>query len=405
MKSALAAHNPLSTRLTRVGTCALLACVLPVCAPSDGGPPLTVQRDSAGITIVESFGPAWGDSAHWRVDPEPLLDLAESGTGDPHNFYQVRDVKRLPDGGIVVVNRGSNEIRTFSADGSFVGAAGGHGEGPGEFTNLQQVEVVGDSLLARDIRSRVTLFGRDLQHIRTMQIVDDVTDIRHVGDGTLIVRAVTHYPEVYGVIRPPEVLLSYDVEGVRLDSIGPTPGSEMYVAEMLSGPPLFGKESVLDTHGGRIFTGSSDEMQIKEISASGETVRILRIPDYALALTPDQVAVERNARLDIPLPPGVTSLPPFFVQAIEDMPSPETRPAYADILVDPTVAVWLRPFLGQSERGGPEHWVVLASDGAWLGSVEIPASFRVTEVGEDEILGVWTSELDVHHPQVLRLNR
>lgn len=405
MKSALAAHHPLSTRLTRVGTCALLACVLPVCAPSDGGPPLTVQRDSAGITIVESFGPAWGDSAHWRVDPEPLLDLAESGTGDPHNFYQVRDVKRLPDGGIVVVNRGSNEIRTFSADGSFVGAAGGHGEGPGEFTNLQQVEVVGDSLLARDIRSRVTLFGRDLQHIRTMQIVDDVTDIRHVGDGTLIVRAVTHYPEVYGVIRPPEVLLSYDVEGVRLDSIGPTPGSEMYVAEMLSGPPLFGKESVLDTHGGRIFTGSSDEMQIKEISASGETVRILRIPDYALALTPDQVAVERNARLDIPLPPGVTSLPPFFVQAIEDMPSPETRPAYADILVDPTVAVWLRPFLGQSERGGPEHWVVLASDGAWLGSVEIPASFRVTEVGEDEILGVWTSELDVQHPQVLRLNR
>ncbi len=405
MTSVLAACNPLSTRLTRVGTCALLACVLPACASSDDGPPLTVQRDSAGITIVESFGPAWGDSAHWRVDPEPLVDLAESGTGDPHNFYQVRDVKRLPDGGIVVVNRGSNEIRTFSADGSFVGAAGGHGEGPGEFTNLQQVEVVGNSLLARDIRSRVTLFGPDLQHIRTMQIVDDVTDIRHVGDGTLIVRAVTHYPEVYGVIRPPEVLLSYDLEGVRLDSIGPTPGSEMYVAEMLSGPPLFGKESVLDVHEGHIFTGSSDRMQIETLGPTGDTVRILRIPDYPLALTPDQVAVERNARLDIPLPPGATSLPPFFVQAIEDMPSPETRPAYADMLVDPTGAVWLRPFPGQSERGGAEQWLVLASDGGWLGSVEIPASFRVTEVGVDEILGVWTSELDVQHPQVLRLDR
>ncbi|MCY3547545.1 MAG: hypothetical protein OXH49_11760 [Gemmatimonadetes bacterium] len=404
MKSVFSARNPLSTRLTRVCTCAL-ACMLPACGPAGDGPPLAVERDSAGITIVESLGPAWGDSARWRVDPEPLLDLAESGTGDPHNFYQVRDVKRLPDGGIVVVNRGSNEIRTFSADGSFVGAAGGHGEGPGEFTNLQQVEVVGDSLLARDIRSRVTLFGPDLQHIRTMQIDDDVTDVRYLGDGRLIVRAVTHYPDVYGVIRPPEVLLAYDLEGVRRDSIGGTPGSEMYVAEMLSGPPLFGKESVLDVHEGRIVTGSSDRMQIETLSPNGDTVRIVRIPDFPLALTADQVAVERNARLDIPLPAGVTSLPPFFVQAIEDMPSPETRPAYADMLVDPTCAVWLRPFLGQSERGGPERWVVLGAGGAWLGSVETPADFRVTEVGVDEILGVWTSELDVQHPQVWRLRR
>jgi len=379
--------------------------LLPACSPGGGGPPPSIQRDSAGITIVESVRPAWGDSARWRVDPAPLLDLAESGTGDPHNFYQVRDVKRLPDGGIVVVNRGSNEIRTFSADGSFAGAAGGHGEGPGEFTNLQQVEVVGDSLLARDIRSRVTLFGPGLQHIRTVQLDDDVTDIRYLGSGTLIVRAVTHYPEVYGVIRPPEVLLAYDLEGVRRDSIGGTPGSEMYVAEMLSGPPLFGKESVLDVHEGRIFTGSSDRMQIETLSPNGDTVRIVRIPDFPLALTPDQVAVERNARLDIPLPAGVTSLPPFFVQAIEDMPAPETRPAYADMRVDPTGAVWLRPFQGQSERGGPEHWVVLGADGVWLGSVEMPADFRVTEVGVDEILGVWTSELDVQHPRVLELDR
>ena len=174
---------------------------------------------------------------------------------------------------------------------------------------------------------------------------------------------------------------------------------------MLSGPPLFGKESVLDVHEGRIVTGSSDRMQIETLSPNGDTVRIVRIPDFPLALTADQVAVERNARLDIPLPAGVTSLPPFFVQAIEDMPSPETRPAYADMLVDPTGAVWLRPFLGQSERGGPERWVVLGAGGAWLGSVETPADFRVTEVGVDEILGVWTSELDVQHPQVLRLNR
>ena len=87
------------------------------------------------------------------------------------------------------------------------------------------------------------------------------------------------------------------------------------------------------------------------------------------------------------------------------MPSPETRPAYADLLVDPAGAVWLRPFRGMSEAGGPEHWLVLGPDGNWLGSVEIPEDFRLMDIGTDEILGVWTDEMDVPHPQVRRLSR
>lgn len=388
----------------------LLAALLPACAPSDDGPAAASLRDSAGIAIVESFRPAWGDSAQtgsnaWRVDPEPLLDLAESGTGDPHNFYQVRDVKRLPDGSLVVANRGSNEIRKFSAEGRFVGSAGGHGEGPGEFTNLQQVEPVGDSLLARDIRSRITLFGPDLRHLRTLQLPPGVRDLHHLGNGTMVAPVVVDYPEVYGLLRPPEALLVYDLEGHRVDSIGWTPGYEEYVTDALTGRPLFGRASVLDTHDGRVFVGSADHMQVEELNSRGDTIRILRIPDFPLALTASQVEAERDARLDIPLPPGATSLPPFFVQAIEDMPSPETRPAYAAMLVDPTGAVWLRPFRGTSEDGGPEHWLVLGPDGAWLGSVEIPDDFRVMEIGVDEILGVLTDEMDVQHPQVLRLRR
>lgn len=396
--------------MTRQRTLVLmLAALLPACAPSDDDGAV-VRRDSAGIAIVESFRPAWGDSAQtgsnaWRIDPEPLLDLTASGTGDPHNFYQVRDVKRLPDGSLVVANRGSNEIRRFSAKGTLVGTAGGHGEGPGEFTNLQQVEPVGDSLLARDIRSRVTLFGPDLRHVRTLQLPPGVRDLHDLGNGTMVAPVIMDYPEVHGLLRPPEALLVYDLEGDRVDSIGRIPGSEEYVTDALMGRPLFGKASVLDTHDGRLFVGSSDHMQVEELNSAGDTVRILRIPDFPLALTAEQVEAERDARLDIPLPPGAASLPPFFVQAIEDMPSPETRPAYAAMLVDPTGAVWLRPFRGTTEDGGPEHWLVLGSDGAWLGSVEIPEDFRVMEIGVDEILGVRTDELDVQHPQVLRLRR
>lgn len=384
---------------------AATAAVLHACAPSDEPPPNAIRRDSAGITIVESLRPAWGDSSIWHVDPEPLLDLAESGTGDPHNFYLVRGLLRLSDGSLVVANRGSNEIRKFSADGSFLASAGGDGEGPGEFSNLQQIERVGDSIIARDIRSRIALFGPGLEHLRTTRLEDHVRGLHHLRDETLVVHAIMEFAEAYGVVRNPEALVLYDLEGARGDSIGSTPGGEEYVAEGLSAPPLFRKEALVDTYEGRIYTGASDRMQIEELASDGDTVRILRIPDFPLALTPEQVEAERASRLDFELPPGVASLPPPFVQAIEDMPSPETRPAYEALLVDPTGAFWLRPFRGMSEAGEPVQWLVLGSDGSWLGSVEIPEDFRVTEIGVDEVLGVWTDEMDVQHPQVRRLRR
>ncbi|MYE16899.1 MAG: hypothetical protein F4Y07_10515 [Gemmatimonadetes bacterium] len=386
--------------------CALvLACTLASsCTPAGDAPPLAVERDSAGITIVESFAPAWGDSARWRVGAEPLLDLAETGTGDAHEFYRVRNVTRLPDGGIAVVNRGSSEIRKFSADGAFAGSVGGYGEGPGEFSNLQQVELVGDSMLVRDVR-RVALFGPDLRHVRTLPLHPGSRSLHYLDNGTMVAPVIMDYPEEHGLVRAPEVLLVYDLEGARRDSIGATRGSEEYVTDALMGFPLFGKTSVLDTHGDRIFLGSSDYMQVEEVDANGDTLRILRIPDYPLTLAPEEVRAERNLRLNPPLPPGVTSLPPPIVEAVEGMPSPETRPAYADLLVDPTGAVWLRPFRGSSEQGGPEHWLVLGADGSWLGSVEMPENLLVREIGVDEILGVWTSELDVQHPQVWRLRR
>ncbi|MYD13290.1 MAG: hypothetical protein F4107_05015 [Gemmatimonadetes bacterium] len=162
---------------------------------------------------------------------------------------------------------------------------------------------------------------------------------------------------------------------------------------------------MLDAHGDRIFVGSSDHMQIEELNTSCDTVRILRIPDYPLALTAQQVRAERDARLDIPLPPGVSSLPPHYVEAVEDLPSQETRPAYAGMRVDATGAIWLQPFRGLSERGGPEPWLVLGPDGNWLGSVEMPGDFWVTDIGVDEVLGIWMDALDVQHPQVRHLAR
>lgn len=385
----------------------LLLPVLQACAASDAGPPAAVQRDSAGIIIVESFRPAWGDSARWRIDPEPLLDLAASGAGDPHNFYTVRGMKRLSDGSLVVLNAGSDEIRQFSADGRFLGAFGGTGEGPGEFTNARQLELAGDTILVLDWDAMLSVFGPGPELIRDVRLRPRTRAVHFIGNGGLVVRSVASFPQTGALVRIPEALHTYRLDGTGGDSIGWIPGFEDYTLGDMGQVPFFQKEAVVDSRGERIFTGSSDLMQVEEMAANGDTVRILRIADYPLALTAAQAEAERDHRLNIPLlqqtplPPRVRQLREF----IENMPLPTTRPAYADMIADPSGALWLRPFRGDSERDGPEFWLVLDPGGRWLGSVEVPEDFFVWDIGRDEVLGVRRDEMDVQHPQVLRLLR
>ena len=383
----------------------LLLCAIVACSDANSGPPLVVQRDSAGIEIIEAMRPLWGDSSLWSVDPDPVVDLALSGSGPAHEFYRARGIRQRPDGSLAVADRGSQEVRIFSGTGESRGSFGGPGEGPGEFRNLWRIENAGDTLLVLDARRRVTVVAPDLTLIRTFDLADNAWSLHYLGGSTLLTVAASP-PEapVTGLIRPAEVLTLVSLEGVKIDDIGETPGSESYVSvgdNYASGDPLFGKRSHVAVLGQRIFRGSSDAMQVEELDMTGSLVRILRIPGYPLDLSDAQIAAEREARFeDLP-----SAMPPFIRQLVEDLPAPATRPAYANMLVDPSGTVWLELHRGMSERDRPQEWLILDADGTWLGTVEVPERFTVVEVRMDRMLGVWRDEVDVEHPQVLRLTR
>ena len=389
----------------------LLLCAIAACSDEDSGPPLVVQRDSAGIEIIEATRPLWGDSSLWQIDPEPLLDLTLSGSSPRHEFFRVRGLMQRSDGSLVLANRASQEIRLYSPEGEFLGAMGARGQGPGEFSNLQRVKFVADTVIALDYDGRVTLVGPDMELVRTYALPFNVDDIHSLGDGTVLgessVRAGLE--EVANqLIRPPLALVRFDLEGVVIDSLGERPGRESYSFSYEDnagyGPALFGKAAQVAALGPRVFYGSSDLMQVEELDPAGNVTRILRIPGYGLDLTDAQVAAERDARLDVDLPPGMP-LPPWLLRVVEALPAPATRPAYANMLVDPSGAFWLELHRGASEQDQPQEWLILDADGTWLGTVKVPDRFSVTDITMDAVLGVWRDELDVEHPQVLRLNR
>ena len=389
-----------------VGAAFLLLGGVVACSDGDSGTPLVVQRDSAGVRIVEAMRPLWGDSSLWRIDPDPVVDLTLSGTGPAHEFYRAHSMKQRPDGSLMIADGSSREVRVFSANGGFLGSFGGSGDGPSEFRSLRRIENAGDTLLALG-RGRVTVATPDLTVVRTFDIDRWTIDLHYLGGGRIlpeVSRPVLPMEGLAGPVRRPEPLVLFDLEGTRIDSIGEMRGPEVYVhvrdgSYVGTAPHFFGKRSHVAALGPHILRGSSDMMQLEELDLSGNLVRILRIPDYPLDLSAAQIASERDFLLDRLAPENPLRAP------FEAAPASDTRPAFTDILVDPSGAVWLELHRGDSEQDQPERWLVLDSDGTWLGAVEMPDRFSVSDVTMDAVLGVWEDELDVEHPQVLRLTR
>ena len=400
----------LPTMLSRVG-CARWMIAASVIGLSSCGSETTRTQpvgryDSAGVTIVESRRPLWGDSGRWSIDSLPIVDLTLTDTGAEHEFDRVRSMIRLSDGSLVVANTGTQEIRRYTPAGVFVGSTGRAGEGPGDFRNIQHLERgPADTLLVLDYDGRVTVLTPDLTLARTFDL-GRATDINYLGQGVLL---VTMEPFITssdangaGLVRAPDALWTFDLSGTAMDSIAETGGREEYVFSVAgrqgTASPLFRKEAQVATADNRILRGNADFMEIEELARDGRVVAVFRVAGFSLDLSARQIREEREARLgDDPHP---------FVREVEaQLPDPAGRPAYSDILTGPTGTVWLRPYLGVSERGRREEWEVLSPDGAWLGSVGTRPGFRIFEIGSNTVLGVWRDEVDVEHPMVFGLRR
>jgi hypothetical protein len=79
-------------------------------------------------------------------------------------------------------------------------------------------------------------------------------------------------------------------------------------------------------------------------------------------------------------------------------------PAYATGLKgDRSGNVWVPAF--EIARGTPTRWSVFDPDGRYWGDLTTPARFRVLEIGDDYVLGVWRDDLDVEYLRKYELRK
>jgi hypothetical protein len=82
---------------------------------------------------------------------------------------------------------------------------------------------------------------------------------------------------------------------------------------------------------------------------------------------------------------------------------PDYLPVYETLLPDSEGFLWVKPYTPQWERGG--DWWVFDSSGRWLGSIPVPDSLTLLDVGEDYILGTVRDEQDVERVLMFSLDR
>jgi hypothetical protein len=372
-------------------------------------------RDSAGVHIVENTTPA---EPVWRaVDSTPLLDLGSLEEGH-EEFNNIRGVVLLGDGGVVVADGGTGELRIFGADGTWLRTWGRQGGGPGEFEGLVFVEgLPGDTLVAFDFRHRrLSYFSPDSGLVREVSLEPGQGSFPIVAgllaNGQLLVQAVFAVQQgiANGSQHDSALVATYDGSGHLVTTLGRFPNSERMIKITGSASHPTSVEIAIVPFSTQLVTAARDSLAI--IANTGDYRLGLYRPNGTLAQEirrtwiPEPVTDEVISRyleaMSRRYPPGQEAARDAYVQFLKESPYPSSLPALGGVLVSRDGSLWVEAYRPQGDER-PERFSVFDQSGRWVGDVRMPARFTTQTVHPDRVAGVWRDPDDIEHARVYRL--
>jgi hypothetical protein len=375
-------------------------------------------RDSAGVEIVESRAPAWTERSAWHVDSVPILVIGDDQRDPARQFSGIRDVTRLRDGQVVVADYETQQLRWFDAGGRLRMVSGGRGQGPGEFEFLEWVHALpGDSLLVFDGQlARTSVYDSAGNLVRTASRGGELsapTPIARFSDGLLLARVGIRPPG-----PPPLGHVRYTAAWIRMtpdlktaDTITVRRGGEGYAVPCGQGPsgrptgicnysPFFARVEGRAGWDGRLYLGDGERPEIDVFTADGRMVRSIR---RAMPLRRVTSADLERQREDLLSRYGSSPRRAAAERVLAELPVHETMPAFASLLVDALGNLWVEEYRVASTDA--PRWTVFDSAGRMLGTLAVPASLRIFEIGADELLGVARDSLDIEQVRAYRVRK
>ena len=395
----------------------VLGCTSGEAAPQWAG----TVTDSAGVAIVNNtIDELWTDASRWTVTEELKIGSAEDEPD--YQFVQIAGIAEGSDGRIYVMDQGAQQVRAFTADGTFDGAIGGPGGGPGEFgAGAGPVLVApGDTLLVPDLQQqRVNRYAPDGTSLGSYpMIISDGLPLRWdaTPSGTIVNQLrpldLPNQPASDGM----DLIAIRGLDGTVQDTLMRVPSGK--TISFAGGAPeitFFTAEPVwaLTPEAGILF-GVNDEYRIGMYSPDGTPTRIIAKPSEPMQVSEDDQAVLLDAMERLWTEAG---LPP---QAIERLRSTikfaDNFPAYLQFLGGPQNTVWVQGILAPSSLSaeaqeffnpqqdlGSSEFDVFDAEGRYLGLVTMPDRFTPMRFVGDVVYGIWRDELDVQYVVRLRI--
>ena len=147
--------------------------------------------------------------------------------------------------------------------------------------------------------------------------------------------------------------------------------------------------------GDDLVFGYSQRAELRVVAPGGELKRILR-----WHATPDPVTSEERRRWDENQRVGESGR---RVQ-LSDFPwLPEHKAFFDKVRADDAGNLWTRAL--PPPDPSPERWTVLSSEGQWLGVVQMPDGFTLSQVARGRVYGVHRDELGIATARVYRLDQ
>lgn len=416
-----------------VVTGVFLCIPLIACAGGDGGDSMAWQatRDTVGDTIIvrTTAGSVWGDA---QLVEE--VRIGQLDGPDEYTFGSIVAMTTGPDGTLYVLDQQVPALRTYAADGTYLGDLGREGEGPGELKQPDSGLAALDDgrVLVRDPgNARITVFGADGEHETEWRIRGSSftsTPLYVDDEGRVYVQLFE-----FGEDGPKFSFVRHTPDGVPVDTI-PVPRTD-------DAPRL---TAVRETDGGTSRSTRSVPFWptlSTELSKTGEFV-VGDPAAYSIDVPrADGVLRIQRAYEPVAVDPGerdnTRERVVHNMRRTEpgwdwDGPAiPDAKPAFRNLMVDDDGRIWTHLYTaaepipaeeieepgpratGAGQQGAdeapplrwrePVRFDVFDRDGTYLGQLEAPRGFQTyprPTIAGDTVWAVVEDELDV--PYVVR---
>ncbi|MGD8815853.1 MAG: 6-bladed beta-propeller [Acidobacteriota bacterium] len=314
------------------------------------------------------------------------------------------------DGTIYVADDQPDVVRTYDAEGNYLGDVGRAGQGPGEYTRINGLEVLPDGrLLTWDVSNqRVSIFSASGEYQGSFRGESSVWSSRNLEvdrDGFVYVRSVDDITASEREWKA--ILIKYTIAGERVGKVElpePDPMPERYFVLMGATGSLqpFNVQTYYAwSPMGYLVVGRSDRYDI-ELRAPAGPVHLTR------EVAPTPVGAEERANWE----EYARHFERFSAErdpqnAVEYEPVPATKPFFHGLLAGRDGRIWVLRHVQADYREReprkpgddapllrwfePPTYDVFEPDGAFLGTVELPRDTRPLMLDGDRI---WAKQID-----------